>query len=289
MGRPGFTRHPKFRRLAHVLEREHPNLGDALARGYLEAIWETAYENGDDYIGDAVSVEAVADWRGTPGLLFDALRNAGGPGKVGFIEESPEIPGGYRVHDLFDHAPKYVRTRMANEFKRQEAGQTISGLRAEAAKKRWANANGLQTRIKAAASAVQPLPPPAPAPAPAPALEQPAAEEPPPVKALARDETAIALFVRLFAELRGGAYHPAYGRDRKALRPVLALPEATDAEIERRMRIGFGQQWFRANASVPLFASKWSNFDGLGDTGPPVKRVIEAPANFTETRSGRLE
>ena len=54
MGRPGLTNHRKFRRLARCLG------GDVIARGSLEFLWDSCYENGDDYLGDSDDVELTA-------------------------------------------------------------------------------------------------------------------------------------------------------------------------------------------------------------------------------------
>jgi len=113
MGRPGLTDHRKFKRLTRAV-------GSATqARGGLEFMWDAANQNGDEYLGDALDVEAACHWDGEPG----------------FIEEVPEQPGHYRVHDLFDHAPEYVQKRMVRELARKQRGVTISDLRREAGKR----------------------------------------------------------------------------------------------------------------------------------------------------------
>lgn len=101
MARPGLMVHPKFRRLCRTLA-----LPPAHVRGYLELLWETAYQNGEPSIGDAVDVELAAGWTGVDGELSAALLGAGGNGRAGFIEEIE--PGRYGIHDLFDHAPRKV-------------------------------------------------------------------------------------------------------------------------------------------------------------------------------------
>jgi hypothetical protein len=122
MGRPGLTSHKKFRRLAQVLGSA------ALARGHLELLWETTYENGDEYLGDITDVELSAHWSGEPGKLTEALLAAGGDGDAGFIEEIPDRPGKYRVHDLWDHAPDYVRKRRTREYERRTKGAELASL-----------------------------------------------------------------------------------------------------------------------------------------------------------------
>jgi hypothetical protein len=108
---------------------------EALARGSLELLWDTVYENGDEFLGDSSDVESAARWDGEPGQLTAALRAAGGEGFPGFIEELPENAGLYRVHDLFENAPEYVQKRMQREVERKRRGVTISDLRREAGKR----------------------------------------------------------------------------------------------------------------------------------------------------------
>jgi len=175
MGRPGLTQNRKFRRLARALG------SDALARGSLELLWDTAYEAGNDYLGDADDVELAARWVGEPGVLFKALIDAGGEDCAGFIERDPDRSG-FRVHDLFENAPEYVQKRMLREIERNQRGHTISELRREAGKKGRAAqlADKIRTNGVRLPLAVGQVPTngdtPAPAPAPAPAhVEEPSA------------------------------------------------------------------------------------------------------------------
>lgn len=118
MARPGLMRHKKFARLARLIGNE------VLARGHLELLWEVAYENGDDLVGDAGDLEHLTKWGGAPGALAAALLEAG------FVDQEGDQ---YRVHDLWDHAPDYVRKRRQRENERQEKGFSLSrnGLRRE--------------------------------------------------------------------------------------------------------------------------------------------------------------
>jgi len=173
MGRPGLSKNRKFPRLVRALQPECKRFAEQAARGSLELLWDTAYENGEDYVGDAADVEAAARWIGKPGILCRALLTAGGEGESGFIDEIPERPGHFVIHDLYDHAPEYVKKRMAREASRIEKGQTISAIRREAALKRHhktdATGNQLQTAVVHTAANVEtPAPAPAPAHAPAP-------------------------------------------------------------------------------------------------------------------------
>ena len=129
MARPGLGLNRKFRRLTRALKSE------ALARGSLELLWDVAYENGDEYLGTSADVESAARWDGEPSALVKALLESGGDGNAGFIEEIPDRPEHYQVHDLFQNAPEYVQKRMLRELRRNQRGVTISDLRREAGRK----------------------------------------------------------------------------------------------------------------------------------------------------------
>src|SRR5208282_4040302 len=105
------------------------------ALGHLEFLWTPAYDNGNPEIGDSVDIELAAGWVGEPGKLCKALLDCGGKHANGFIEEVPEKPGCYQIHDLYDHAPDYVRKRFGREQERQKSGKTISDIRREAVTK----------------------------------------------------------------------------------------------------------------------------------------------------------
>ena len=116
VARPGLTKHRKFLRLAKAIGSE------PLARGLLEFIWESAYENGDDFLGDSTDVENLAHWGGEPGVITAALLDSGfidllSEGDAGC--SSPSSPQCYRVHDLLDHAPSYVHGRREKEEERR--------------------------------------------------------------------------------------------------------------------------------------------------------------------------
>ena len=69
----------------------------------------------------------------------------GGDRKAGFIEEIPNEPRRFQVHDLYDHCPEYVRKRMDRELARQQTGKTLSELRAEAGRRDSSKMDGSQT------------------------------------------------------------------------------------------------------------------------------------------------
>lgn len=116
MARPGLMNHPKFRRLVLQL-----GLPVAHTRGLLELLWETAYECGDPFIGDSTDVELAAGWTGQPGELTSALLTCGGS-RSGFIETANDDRTGYRIHDLWHHAPDYVQKRRRRELARRTRG-----------------------------------------------------------------------------------------------------------------------------------------------------------------------
>lgn len=128
MARAGLSKNRKFLRLARGLNACASGMGALLARGVLETMWSAAYERADDYLGDAGEVELIVDWRGEEGALVRMLLDAGGGEAPGFIEIDPDR-GGYRIHDLWDHAPPWVRRKADAEAARKAAGQTISDIR----------------------------------------------------------------------------------------------------------------------------------------------------------------
>ena len=104
MGRPGLSQNKKFRRLSLELK------STATARGHLELMWDSAYEAGDEFLGDSLDVELAASWNGNTGFLCNLLV------KTGFIDESAGI---YTIHDFWHHAPAYVRKRRSRENERR--------------------------------------------------------------------------------------------------------------------------------------------------------------------------
>lgn len=146
MARQGIDSNDKFRRLAQAMHRLCGGMGEALARGLLEQLWDTAYQAADDNVGEAEDIEARAKWRGDPGELFRLLAQ---PvcGKMGFVE--PDERGGYRLHDFWEHCPPWVKRKAQTEAKRKAAGKTISDLRREAASKRSANGQQIADQLPA--------------------------------------------------------------------------------------------------------------------------------------------
>jgi hypothetical protein len=114
MARIGLRNHPKFRRLVAML-----SMPEAYVLGHLQMLWETAYELGDA-IGDATDVEVAAGWVGDPGVLCAALASCGGCGRSGFLDPdtSEGRQGCYVVHDLYENAPRYIKTRIYKKTRR---------------------------------------------------------------------------------------------------------------------------------------------------------------------------
>lgn len=254
MARPTLERNPKWRRLLQSLGGDR-----ALARGSLELLWDVAYESGDEVVGDQVDVELAAGWRGEPGALVKALLNAGGPGKKGFLEEVPEQPGRYLVHDLWDHAPDYVRKRRERELERRTKG---AGLRQSADSVQSVTGQCPPFGAVRQESAPNGRPrTPAPAPAPAPA-RTPAARS----SAGGRAKAKLGpLGAETVAAVARGLGH--------ALKPLASQADADEFEDRIRARGGAG-------AAVEYFAATCRERDtepeGVGllllwlrDLGPP--------------------
>ena len=81
---------------------------------------------GDPVIGSQENVEAAAEWDGEPGLFFSSALECG---PTGFIEAVPDRPDLYQVHDLYDHAPEYVKKRKQREEERKAKNRKSSGQR----------------------------------------------------------------------------------------------------------------------------------------------------------------
>jgi hypothetical protein len=99
----------------------------------LECLWEIGYVDGNPVIGDETDVSLACEFPGDQKVITKALMDAGGEGRVGFIELTAQ--GQYQIHDLLVNAPKYV-------IKRAEAAQMrltgeLSEKRRLAALARW--------------------------------------------------------------------------------------------------------------------------------------------------------
>ena len=122
MPRPGFLRHRKLLKAAKLC-----GVPKYAMLGLIQMIWEYAYDTGDPYIGQSDDLEVIAEWDGEEGRLTRALANCGtdsGPGLIERVEGKPEH---WQVHDLYDHAPEYVRRRWSREQERRVKGKSVSG------------------------------------------------------------------------------------------------------------------------------------------------------------------
>lgn len=130
MAKPELRNHRKFRKLRRLLQEPVPHL-----IGYLDCLWHQGYQTGDPRIGDATDVEAAAEFPGEPGCFTTAALEAG------FIEQDAD--GTYRIHDLYEHAPRYVQLRMKRKgFAPPDPAHTERTMCADSA---HADAGGAQT------------------------------------------------------------------------------------------------------------------------------------------------
>jgi len=108
--RPTLFDHPKFHRLVHILALPEPYV-----LGHLEYLWRVGYASGNPFIGDSLDVEIAAKWKGERGVLTRALL------EVRLLDEISENQ--FRIHDLHDNAPDYVRSRARQEAQRKRQRQ----------------------------------------------------------------------------------------------------------------------------------------------------------------------
>lgn len=124
--RPTLLGNLKFRRLVKRL-----GIHRATVIGFLEILWGSCYENGDDGVGTSDDIEGLVGWEGIPGSLTLALLEAGQPIGEGFLEIA-QLNGDpakitYRVHHLWHHVPDYVRKRHVRELgRRAKTAPTLS-------------------------------------------------------------------------------------------------------------------------------------------------------------------
>lgn len=102
MAKPELRDHRKFLKLRRLLGEPTPHV-----MGYLECLWLRGYQTGNPAIGDELDVEAAAEYPGDEGKFAKAVVAAG------FVDRDEK--GHHSIHDLFDHAPKYVQLRMVRK------------------------------------------------------------------------------------------------------------------------------------------------------------------------------
>jgi hypothetical protein len=256
MARPGLTQHRKFRRLARSLG------SPVLAMGALELMWSACYDSGEEYLGTAEDIETLIGWTGDPGLVAQALVDAGKPEGHGFIEAITDGDHAgtdgvqrYRVHDLWHHAPDYVMKRHKRELERKQRV-------APKVKKRRTAPNGGQ-RTPSPDSQIELDVTPAPAPAPAPALAQ--GEGAPPERRQAQNRTGVGSLLDHYS----ASYLARVGTRPHIQRPkdptILAdlLKQHDEPTITRAMDAMFasGDEFVVRNGySIGIFKSQFNGF-----------------------------
>lgn len=98
--------------------------------GHLHELWWWALDStsADGDLGDATDgeIEAAAFWCGESGAFVQALLEAGGRGRPGFLERTES--GGLRLHDWYDYAGKLLERRAKDrERHRPASGGASSG------------------------------------------------------------------------------------------------------------------------------------------------------------------
>lgn len=116
MARPTLLRHRKFSRLSRVLGSK------PLARGVLELLWESCYESGDECVGSADDVADIVGWSDPSVDIAAVLADCR------WLDRRRGHPGEFVVHDLWDHAPDYVKKRWKREMERRKKGKALREL-----------------------------------------------------------------------------------------------------------------------------------------------------------------
>jgi len=213
MARPSLFTHRKFRKLYRLLGSE------ALAVGSLELMWNVGYADGDPRLGESADVELAAKWDGEPGELTRCLL------EVGFIDLADDGQT-FAIHELYDHAPEYVRKRMDREDERKRKGLSLRAIRSEAGRR---GAEALwQTSGKRLASVMANGTTPAPAPAPAPKEQE---QLPLVISALKRDRTKATDSEWLQVFERFWSKYPRKVHKRAAIKAWMKLKPATQDRI----------------------------------------------------------
>lgn len=102
MAKESLLTHRKFRRLCSLL-RSNP----AHVLGHLEMLFLSAHMAGSPDFANAPLLEAAAYWEGKAGQLAQAMREAG------FLDKGRGHA--LTLHDYWDHAPEYVKKRLARQ------------------------------------------------------------------------------------------------------------------------------------------------------------------------------
>lgn len=115
MARSTLWKHRKFRALEAALGSR------CLAAGVLECMWSVGYETGDDLLG--MTAEEVGNACGFGGKGNSKKRFLSIMIETGWIDDTPE---GYRIHDLFQHCPQYVKRRRERHLNSHKIANSYS-------------------------------------------------------------------------------------------------------------------------------------------------------------------
>ena len=239
-------------------------LGEERVEAYLIRLWAYCGRLVSDGIlrGDSaeISAEKACQWRGERGRLVSAMV------ETGWLDR---VSDGLAIHDWNDHAGRLIqkaekeRARKREEY--QKAQKSLRGDSAEIPRKRRGDLRGdsadspcievevereVDSKDSSRASAGQEQR----------SLLDRSKQGEPKVKSI-RHKATVDLWCRLWSELRGGTYRVSGAKDGSAVKRLLTYPEATEAEIEKRIRHAFTDQWFRSNGTLAVFVSRWSTLE----------------------------
>src|SRR3990167_7061975 len=117
------ARHPKTLRAAKLLGLSVPTL-----IGHLHLLWWWCLDYAEDGHLEGLTNEEIAHialWEGDPTAFTDALLNAGGTTKLGFLEHSTN--GYFAVHDWEDYAGVLIERRKRNREYKRDVRRTSAG------------------------------------------------------------------------------------------------------------------------------------------------------------------
>ena len=114
--KPELVDHRKFLRLKRLLGEPTPHVV-----GYLMMMWRRGYQTGNPLLGDALDVEAAAEYQGEPRKFATAANESGFTDRTGDDQ--------YAIHDLWAHAPEWARKRMARTGHLPEGMSDYHGIK----------------------------------------------------------------------------------------------------------------------------------------------------------------
>jgi hypothetical protein len=116
VAKPELLFHVKLGRLQRTL-----GIRKYEAVGILECLWQHGYSCVSDAVGTAADLAWIVDWPDE-----DADRLAAALAACGFLDPDPDRPEEFRIHQLWRHAPKYVRLRRAHEVSAEQDFNLVS-------------------------------------------------------------------------------------------------------------------------------------------------------------------